>query len=92
MGGIAALTVVTDVGYHYPGYAICVSAIYTFYMAALAAVNFVRFRRMGSPTLSAAKAISLTSAAMGMLGLQTAMLAAFSPGDADGRGAAGAAR
>lgn len=91
MGGIAALTVVTDAGYHYPGYAIYVSAIYTFYMAALAAVNFVRFRRLGSPALSAAKAISLASAAMGMLGLQTAMLAAFSPGDARFRTAMNAA-
>ncbi len=91
MGGIAAMTVVTDAGYHYPGYAIYVSAIYTFYMAALAAVNFARFRRLGSPALSAAKAISLASAAMGMLGLQTAMIAAFSPGDARFRTAMNAA-
>lgn len=62
MGGIAALTVLTDAGYHYPGYLIYVSAIYTFYMAALAAVNFVRFRRLGSPALSAAKAVNLASA------------------------------
>ena len=61
MGGVAALTVLTDAGYHYPGYAIYVSAIYTFYMAALAAVNFVRFRRLGSPALSAAKAVNLAS-------------------------------
>ena len=45
MGGVAALTVLTDAGYHYPGYAIYVSAIYTFYMAALAMLLRSRKRK-----------------------------------------------
>ncbi len=52
-------------------------AAYTFTSMTLAIVGAVRYRKLKSPVLSAAKAISLTSAAVSMLTLETAMLSAF---------------
>lgn len=78
MSGMILLMIVTDAGYSYPGYIIYVSAIYTFYMAVISVVNIVKTRRLGSPIFSAAKVLNLTSAMMSVLGLQTAMIAAFS--------------
>lgn len=53
---------------------------YTFGALALAIVNVVRYRRYESPACSAAKALSLASAAVSMLSLEDAMLTTF--GDA----------
>lgn len=52
-------------------------AAYTFTSFTMAIVNMVRYRRVGSPVLSAAKAISLASASVSMLTLTSAMLNAF---------------
>ena len=52
-------------------------AAYTFASLALAIVNAVRCRRYGSPAYSAAKAISLASAAVSVLTLENSMLTAF---------------
>lgn len=52
-------------------------AAYTFAALALAIVNVVRYRRYASPVYSAAKALSLASAAVSMLTLENAMLTAF---------------
>lgn len=41
-------------------------------------VNLVKFRRLGSPLLSAAKVLNFVSAMMSVLGLQTAMISRFS--------------
>lgn len=78
MGGMIALMVLTDSGYSYPGYVIYLSALYTFYTVILSAVNLVRFRKLGSPILSAAKVLNFVAALMSLLGLQTAMLSQFS--------------
>ncbi len=78
MGGMIVLMVRTNAGYSYPGYVIYLSAAYTFYTVTEAAVRLVRLRRLGSPILSAAKAVSLIAALMSVLGLQTAMIAQFS--------------
>lgn len=78
MSGMILLMIVTDAGYSYPGYIIYVSAIYTFYMAVISVVNIVKTRRLGSPILSATKVLNFTSAMMSVLGLQTALIAAFS--------------
>lgn len=78
MGGMITLMVLTDSGYSYPGYVIYLSALYTFYTTALSVVNLVKFRKLGSPILSAAKVLNLVAALMSMLGLQTAMIAQFS--------------
>lgn len=78
MGGMIVLMVKTNSGFSYPGYIIYLSALYTFYVMAMSVVNLVKFRKLGSPLLSAAKALNFVSAAMSVLGLQTAMIARFS--------------
>lgn len=80
MGGMIVLMVLTDSGYSYPGYVIYLSALYTFYTVILAIVNLVKFRKLGSPILSAAKVLSFVAALMSLLGLQTAMISQFSTG------------
>lgn len=70
--------VVTNSGYSYPGYIIYLSALYSFYSMTIAVFNLVKFQRIGNPILSAAKVLNFISAMMSILGLQTAMIAAFS--------------
>ena len=77
MGGMIVLMVLTDSGYSYPGYVIYLSALYTFYTIILAIVNLVKFRKLGSPILSAAKVLNFVAALMSLLGLQTAMISQF---------------
>ena len=72
MGGMIVLMVRTNSGFSYPGYIIYLSALYTFYAMAVSVINLVKFRRLGSPILSAAKVLNLVSAMMSVLGLQTA--------------------
>lgn len=52
-------------------------AAYTFTAFTLAIVNVVRYKKFNSPVLSASKAVSLVSAIVSMLALETAMLTAF---------------
>ena len=78
MGGMILLMVLTNSGYSYPGYVIYLSAMYTFYTMVTSVINLVRFRRLGSPILSAAKVLNFIAALMSILGLQTAMIAQFS--------------
>lgn len=79
MGGMSLLMVLTDSGYSYPGYVIYLLAMYTFYTAVCSVINFARYRKLGSPLLSAAKVLNFIAALMSVLGLQTAMIAQFSP-------------
>ena len=78
MGGMIVLMVRTNSGFSYPGYVIYLSALYTFYTMATAVINLVKFRKLGSPILSAAKVLNFVAAMMSILGLQTAMLSRFS--------------
>lgn len=64
-------------GYDYPGMLIYAMAAYTFYITVTAVVNLVKYRKHGSPVLSAAKMIDLVAAMVSMLSLTTAMLAQF---------------
>ncbi len=52
-------------------------AAYTFTSFSFAIVNMVRYRRLGSPVYSAAKAISFASACVSMLTLTSTMLTTF---------------
>lgn len=79
MSGMITLMVLTDSGCFYPGYVIYLSAMYTFYTVIMSIVNLVRFRRLGSPILYAAKVLNFVAALMSVLGLQTAMIMQFSP-------------
>lgn len=77
LAGIVDLMVRQNRGYEYPGTLIYAVAAYSFYAVILAAVNVVKFRRHGSPVLSAAKAINLAAAMVSILSLETAMLSRF---------------
>lgn len=77
LSGMILYIVRHDGGYDYPGVLIYVMAIYAFYAVITAIINIVKFRRHGSPVLSAAKAINLTAALVSMLALETAMLNQF---------------
>jgi hypothetical protein len=68
-------------GFSYPGLLIYGMALYAFYAIITAVINVVKFRKLGSPVLSAAKCVNLTAALVSMLSLETAMLSEFG-GDA----------
>ena len=78
MGGMIVLMVRTNSGFYYPNHIIYLSALYTFYTMAVSIMNLVKFRKLGSPILSAAKVLNFVSAMMSVLGLQTAMISRFS--------------
>ena len=82
MGTMIVILIRAETGSAYPGYTIYASAAYTFYMATLSIVNLFKYRRLGSPILSAAKTLTFAAAMMSMLCLQNALIAAFSGGDA----------
>ncbi len=81
VAGMLALMVRDNRYYTYPGYVIYLQALYTFYSAIMAVVNISKYRKIGSPILSASKAVSLIGAAMSVMALQSAMLVQFG-GDA----------
>ena len=85
MGGMIVLMVLTNSGFSYPGYVIYLSAICAFYMMITAVINLVKFRKLGSPVLSAAKVLNFVAAMMSILGLQTAMISSFSENGEDYR-------
>ena len=58
-------------------------ATFTFTSLVTAIWNAVRYRQFGSPAYSAAKAISLASAAVSMLTLENAMLTTFGQGESE---------
>lgn len=64
-------------GYDYPGILIYVMAMYTFYATTHAAVDIIKYRKLGSPVMSTAKIVSLCAALVSMLNLETAMFAQF---------------
>ncbi len=81
LAGIVILVIHQNSGFEYPGMLIYVMAMYAFYAAIAAVRNVVKFRRYGSPVLSAAKVINLTAALVSMLSLETAMLTRFGAAD-----------
>lgn len=85
MGGMIVLMIWRNSGFSSPGYLIYLSAIYTFYTLITSIINLIKFRKLGSPILSAAKVLSFVAAAMSILGLQTAMISQFSANGEDFR-------
>lgn len=79
--GIVVLVVYKNSGFEYPGMLVYAMAMYAFYAAITAVRNVVKFRRYGSPVMSAAKVISLTAALVSILSLETAMLTQFGAAD-----------
>ncbi|MCM1101106.1 MAG: hypothetical protein NC398_06950 [Acetatifactor muris] len=64
-------------GFEYAGMLIYVMALYAFYTIITAVINVFKFRKYGSPVLSAAKVINLTAALVSMFALEIAMLTQF---------------
>lgn len=77
LAGIVILVVRQNSGFEYPGMLIYMMAMYAFYAAITAVRNVVKFRKYGSPVMSAAKVINLTAALVSLLSLETAMLTQF---------------
>ena len=77
------MTIARGAAFAYPEYVLYSIALYAFYAAISATVNLIRYKKLGSPVISAAKVISLAAACSSVYGLQTALLAAFSGGQKD---------
>ena len=84
LSGIVVLVVRENSGFEYPGMLIYAMAAYAFYAVITAVYNVMKFRKYGSPVLSAAKVINLTAALVSMLSLETAMLTRFGATDDEG--------
>ena len=81
LAGIVIFMVHQNKGFDYPGMLIYAMAAYSFYSVITAVINIVKFRKHGSPVMSAAKAINLVAASVSILSLETAMLAQFGGDD-----------
>ncbi len=81
LAGIVIFMVYQNKGFDYPGLLIYAMAAYSFYSIIVAVINLVKFRKHGSPLLSAAKVINLVAAMVSILSLETAMLAQFGEDD-----------
>lgn len=81
LAGIVIFMVHQNKGFDYPGVLIYAMAMYSFYSIITAVMNLVKFRKRGSPLLSAAKVINLVAALVSILSLETAMLARFGSDD-----------
>ena len=75
--GLTILAVKKNEGFTYPGYLIYIMAIYAFYSVITAVINLIKYRKYGSPILSAAKVIHMSTALVSLFSLETAMLAQF---------------
>lgn len=81
LAAIVVIVVEQNKGFEYAGFLIYAMALYAFYAVITSVINVVKFRKYGSPIMSAAKAINLTAAVVSMLSLETAMLAQFGEDD-----------
>lgn len=81
LAGIVTFIVLENKGYDYPGMLIYAMAVYSFYAVTVAVINLVRYRKHGSPVISAAKAINFVAALVSLLSLETALLNQFGDGD-----------
>lgn len=81
LGVIVSYIVVQGRGFRHHYITTIALAAWTFTMLTMAITNVIKYRRYNSPVLSAAKAISLASASVSMLTLETAMLTAFGEGN-----------
>lgn len=81
LAAIVVIVIKQNKGFEYAGFLIYAMALYAFYAVITSVINVVKFRKYGSPIMSAAKAINLTAAVVSMLSLETAMLAQFGEDD-----------
>lgn len=77
LSGAILMILYQNKGYEYSGILIYVMAMYTFYQTTHAIIDIIKYRKLGSPVMSTAKVVSLASALVSMLNLETAMFAQF---------------
>ena len=77
MGAISAFVVMQNRGFRHHEVITIAMAAFTFYSLTMAIVSIFRYRKYRSPVLSAARHISLVSALVSMLSLETAMFSSF---------------
>lgn len=77
LSGAVLMIVYQNKGYEYHGVLIYIMAAYTFGITVFAIVNLVKYRKLGSPVMSMTKIISMASALVSMLSLETAMFSEF---------------
>lgn len=77
LSGAVLMILYQNRGYEYHGILIYVMAAYTFYTTIHAIVSILKYRKYKSPVMSSAKIISLSSALVSMLALETAMISQF---------------
>lgn len=77
LSGAVLLILYQNKGFRYPGILIYVMALYTFYSTINAIIQIVKYRKLGSPIMSTAKVIGLSTALVSMLNLETAMFSQF---------------
>ena len=68
-------------GFVYPGILVYMMAVYAFYALTMAVINLVRYSKSSSPVITATKMITLISAMVSMLALETGLLTQFGSGD-----------
>lgn len=78
MAGMVVQMIRDERGFEYAGLTIYAEAAYTFWRVTLSVVNLVKARKFQDPIVQAIRNINLAGATMSLLGLQTAMMAAFS--------------
>lgn len=81
LSGILSRMIGHNEAHDYPGVLIYAMDAYTFYAVILAVVGLFRFRRHGSPVLSAIKVVNLSAALVALLSLEAAMLQHFGQND-----------
>ena len=85
LAAIVIIIVKQNKGFNYSGLLIYAMAMYSFYSVITAIADIVKFRKHGSPIISAAKAIKFVAALVSMLSLTTAMITQFGNDDEDFR-------
>lgn len=81
LAAIVVIVIRQNKGFKYAGFLVYAMALYAFYAVITSVVNVAKFRKYGSPVMSAAKVINFTAALVSMLSLETAMLAQFGGDD-----------
>ena len=81
LAAIVIIIVKQNKGFNYSGLLIYAMAMYSFHSVITAIADIVKFRKHGSPIISAAKAIKFVAALVSMLSLTTAMITQFGNDD-----------
>ena len=77
LSGAVLMILYQNRGWEYHGILIYVIALYTFYSTIHAALDLIKYRKLGSPVMSTTKIVSLSATLVSMLNLETAMFSQF---------------